>query len=221
MNHPRQTAKPPSRKTTNLLPFPSRRPSRSRVARPRPGSRLPARDQRRKMRRILRHLPTQAPLSPRFGQLFESCPLRLGDWQHLAGHRTDSHKPLSVQGLVSFYAGRCDWGRAPAVCGLCAAFRGPSPLLSQSVALAWTSSPKSAIHKGLGAFFGGGLKAPSSHRTRTVSHPANKCAVFDGCVIGACCPLGFGLMCKHLSHSIHCIRLLAVDRLLNFHVLRD
>ena len=58
------------------------------------------------------------------GQLdrrFESCPLRLGDWQRDAGHRTESHKPLSAQGLVSFCAGRCERGRAPAACGLCAA----------------------------------------------------------------------------------------------------
>jgi hypothetical protein len=41
--------------------------------------------------------------------------------------------------------------------------RVPPPLLSQSVALACTVSPKSAIHKGLGAFFAGGLKALSSH----------------------------------------------------------
>jgi len=38
----------------------------------------------------MRRMPKQDPLSPRFGILFDSCPLRLGDWQQLAGHRTKS-----------------------------------------------------------------------------------------------------------------------------------
>ncbi len=65
---------------------------------PRPGSRPPAPGQRPKMRRIVRRLSKQDPLSPRLGHLFASCPLRLGDWQRYAGHRTDSHKPLSPAG---------------------------------------------------------------------------------------------------------------------------